>query len=198
MRTLGAATVAEATGASGLIARLYLWVSARDRTTGATQTMGLWTGADTVTETVGGELRTYYGAGNLLSVEPITWEAGLDVRMHRITLSSISPEVEQLIRSYDARLAPVDLYRGLVNATTNALVEAPHRLLAGTIDTVRLVTPAEGGAARCDLTVASSSRDLTRTLSLRYGDETMQQISSGDRFFRYADISGEAQVRWGA
>jgi len=197
MRTIGAPTVTEAATASGLIARLYIWVSARDRISGATQTLGLWTGDDVVTETIEGEARAYYGAGSLLGVEPITYEAGLSVRMQRVTVSSISPEVEQLVRGYDTRLAPLQIHRGLINATSNALVEEPHRLLSGTVDGITFATPAAGGNATCELTVANSSRDLTRGLTAKYSDETMRVMAPDDDFFRYADISGEVTVRWG-
>ena len=197
MRPIGAPTLTEASTASGLIARLYVWVSARDRATGAIQTLGLWSGDDVVSETVESEARTYYGAGALLAVEPITYEAGLSVRMQRVTLSSISPEVEQLVRGYDTRLAPVQIHRGLINATSNALVETPHRLLTGTVDEIAFTTPAEGGSATCEIRIANAARELTRGLTAKYSDETMKSLASGDDFFRYADISGEVTVRWG-
>ena len=197
MRTIGSATVTEAQTASGIVARIYVWFQARNRSTGATETLGLWTGADTVTELVEGESRTYYGAGSLLAVEPITYEAGLSVRMHRITLSSISPEVEQLVRTYEPRLAPVQIHRGLFNADSGVLVDPPHRLLFGTIDKIAFTTPAEDGSATCEITVANSSRELTRALTAKYSDETMKILSPGDLFFQYADVTGEVTVRWG-
>jgi hypothetical protein len=101
------------------------------------------------------------------------------------------------VRGYDTRLAPVQIHRGLINATSNALVEAPHRLLTGTVDEISFTTPAEGGSAACEITVANSSRELTRGLTAKYSDETMRIMAPGDAFFRYADISGEVTVRWG-
>jgi hypothetical protein len=197
MRTIGAPTVTEASTASGIIARLYVWFAARDRTTGATQTLGLWSGADVITETINGEARTYYGAGSLLAVDPITYTAGRAVQMHWISVSSVSPEVEQLVRGYEPRLAPVEVHRGLVNAVSNALVEAPHRLLLGNIDSISFTTPADGESATCEITVANSSRDLTRPLTAKYSNETMRIMAANDGFFQYGDVSGEVSTRWG-
>ncbi len=109
---------------------------------------------------------------------------------------SLLPTVP-LVRGYDTRLAPVQFHRGLINVTSNALVEEPHRLLVGTVDEIAFTTPVEGGSANCEITIANSSRELTRGLTAKYSDETMRIMVPGEAFFRYADISGEVTVRWG-
>jgi hypothetical protein len=47
-----------------------------------------------------------------------------------------------------------------------------------------------------EVTVASQTRDLTRGLRLKKSDES-HQLRSGDRFRRYADVSGKVKVWWG-
>lgn len=172
-----------------------LWITARNRATGAAETLGLWSGPDHQQFDIGGP-RDYYGAGNLLGLDRITYGTGLDVRMHTISLSALSPEVEQAIRGYDARLAPVEVHGLVVDPVANAMIGTPWLALRGWIDEVEIRTPAAGGEGGIDLRIASASRALTRTLSLKRGDASHQR-RSGDRFRRYAEISGSVSVAWG-
>lgn len=172
-----------------------VWITAKNRTTGLPESLGLWTGFDHQQIDVGG-LRDYYGAGNILGLDRITYGSGLDVRMHTITLAAISPEVEQAVRGYDARLAPVEVHGLLIDPVQNAIVGAPWLALRGWVDEVEIRTPAVDGEGGIDLRIASASRALTRTLSLKRGDASHQQ-RGGDRFRRYAEISGTVAVAWG-
>lgn len=195
MRTFDTAT-STAMSAPGIVARVLVWVRARDRSTGVEATLGLWNGDDTASITVGGVARTYYGAGALLGVDPIVYSAGVQVRMQRVSLSPLSPEVAQAIRGYEPRLAPVEIHRALFDPATMALVAEPHRMFKGWIDDVSITTPEIGGDAMCEVTLASAARALTRTLPLKKSDES-QKLRSGDRFRRYADISAAVDVYWG-
>lgn len=178
-----------------VIARTLLWITARNRATGLPESIGLWSGYDHQQFDIGG-LRDYYGAGNILGLDRITYGSGLEVRMHTFTLAAISPEVEQAVRGYDARLAPVEVHGVLYDPVTNQMVGTPWMALRGWVDEVEIRTPAAGGEGGIDLRVASSARALTRTLSLKRGDSS-QQLRSGDRFRRYAEISGTSSVSWG-
>lgn len=180
----------------GLRVHTLLWISARNRTTGAVEALGLWSGADHQQFDIGGSLRDYYGAGTLLGLDRITYGTGLEVRMHTISLSAISPEVEEAVRLYDARLAPVEVHGLVIDPVTNAIVGAPWAALRGWVDEVEIRTPAAGGEGGIDLRIASASRALTRTLSLKRGDASHQR-RGGDRFRRYAEISGSVPVAWG-
>ncbi|MFN4172709.1 MAG: hypothetical protein ACK4GW_13245 [Pseudorhodobacter sp.] len=182
--------------AGGFVARLLFWVAARNRTTGEVETIGIWNGRRDRAFTIGGATRTYKGAGGLLSVDPIVYIKGLGVQMQRARLSPIDEEVELLIRGYDARLAPVEIHRALFDPQSRALVDEPHRVFRGRIDKAPVTVPELGGEMSVEITMASSARDLTRTLALRKSDEA-QQLRSGDRFLRYADISGQVQTWWG-
>ena len=44
--------------------------------------------------------------------------------------------------------------------------------------------------------MASQTRDLTRGLALKKSDES-QKLRAGDRFRRYADVSGVPKTWWG-
>lgn len=196
MRTLPAAVAAYLAGRPDAIrVHTLVWLSARDRTTGLVQTMGLWNGPDHQQFDVGG-LRDYYGAGNVLGLDRITYGSGLDVRTHTITLAAISPEVEQAVRAYDPRFAPVEVHGLLIDPVQNIIVGAPWLALRGWVDEVEIRTPAVGSEGGIDLRIASASRALTRTLSLKRGDAS-QQRRGGDRFRRYSEISGATGDTWG-
>jgi hypothetical protein len=180
----------------GIVARLLVWIVAKNRTTGALEANGFWNGDQDATMTIAGESRLYVAAGALLGVEPVTEEIGATVRMQVIRLSGISPEAEQVLRGYEPRLAPVELHRMVFDPVTMAQVGAEQLLFRGAIDRVKIMTPAIGGPGVAEVTVASNARDLTRGLRLKKSDES-QQLRSGDRFRRYADVSGKVKVWWG-
>ena len=196
MRNYGPATLT-ALQARDVVSRALIWISARNRSTNAVETMGLWTGSDHETFDFGGEPRLYYGAGNVVDLPQITMQAGLAVRMHRLGLTSLTPEAMQLIRGYDVRFAPVEVHRALFTTNTRLLASTPHLVLKGFVDEVNLGTPAAGGAASCVLGIVTQARVLTQALSLKKSDET-QRLRSGDRFRRWTDVSGSVDVWWGA
>ena len=197
MRDYGSATLTNLQARGGIVSRVLIWFSARNRSTNAVETMGLWTGADHETITINAASRLYYGAGNVVELPQLTFQAGLAVRIHRLGLSPLTPEVMQLIRGYDVRFAPVDIHRALYSTDTRLLIEEPHRLLTGFIDEVDLGTPAVGGTSSCVLGIATSARVLTQNLALKKSDET-QRLRSGDRIRRWGDVSGSVEVWWGA
>lgn len=197
MRDYGSATLTNLQARGGIVSRVLIWFSARNRSTNAVETMGLWTGADHETITINAASRLYYGAGNVVELPQLTFQAGLAVRIHRLGLSPLTPEVMQLIRGYDVRFAPVEIHRALYSTDTRLLIEEPHRLLTGFIDEVDLGTPAVGGTSSCVLGIATSARVLTQNLALKKSDET-QRLRSGDRIRRWGDVSGSVEVWWGA
>ncbi len=196
MRSYDAPTLAALQSRTAVVARLLIWVIARNRSTGTPEALGLWTGSDDRSFTIAGTPRTYVGAGGLMGVPPLVAQTGIAVRMHRLTLSPLNDTVVDLIRTYDARFAPIEVHRALFDPVTTLLISEPHRVFKGLIDEIELPIDAENGDVRCEVTVASSARYLTRTLTLKRSDAS-QRRRVGDRFLRYADVSGEVDVYWG-
>lgn len=196
MRAYSPAVLARLQARDGIAVRLYVLISGRSYATGDMEAMALWTGADVVTRTLGTRTVTCYGAGGLIGIDPITMEPGLRVAMHRVSLSSLDPAAEMAMRGYDTRLARVEVWRGLHDPLTLRLIDAPHRLIKGRAHHLDMPRPAVGGDSTCTLTVASAAIALTRTVAARQSDED-QRRRQGDRFFRYADVSGSVQVYWG-
>lgn len=197
MRSYDANTAAYLAGETAIVAHVLIWIVAKNRGTGAAESIGFWTGDDHQAFTIGGVARTYYGAGDVLEVPAMIYEAGLSVRMHTFGLASLAPEVAQALRGYEPRLASVEVHRALFHTSSGALVAEPHRVLAGWIDEAEINTPEIGGQGGATITVASSARGLTRTLPICKSD-VQQQLRSGDRFRRYVDVSGSVDVFWGS
>lgn len=195
MRDYDAATAAAIADPGAICVRHLVWISARNRATGATETAGFWNGLDAQVFTISGEDRLYQGAGALLSIAPISAGVGLDVRMHELGLSEITPEVALAVRGYDPRLAPVEVHRVLLDPASGTLIAPPHRVLKGTVDSISLPDPVEGGSAPLTLTVADASRDLTQTLAAKKSDAAQRAIDPDDRGREYAALT--AKVFWG-
>lgn len=205
MRVTDPAIAAHLSARKPVLVRHMLWIKARNRATGAVEGLGLWDGDDHQDIAVNGQLRTYYGAGGLVSIEAIRQAKGTDVRRTRATLAPMAPEVAVAIRGYDPRTAPVEIHRQIYDPETMQPVGAPERLLKGRISEIELTYPAEKGGesddASCDITIATGTIEGTRGLALKKSDESqkLRKLPGGrpDRFYQYTDISGKVPVKWG-
>ena len=177
-------------------ADVLIWIAARNRGTGATETIGFWTGDDHQDFQIGSETRTYLGAGNLLGVDPLKWRTGLTVRTQRVRLSQVSPEAQQAIRGYDTRHAPVELHRAFFDAG-GVLIDAPHLLMRGFVDKVTLTTPEKGGSGDVSMEIASAGRALTKPLNRYRSNASLVARAPTDTFRKYASTTDKVEVPWG-
>lgn len=188
MRAYDAFTLARLQANADTIARKLVWVSGRNRETGAVESLGLWDGDDDQAINIGGTPRMYHAGGSVMQIPPVVSEIGLDVRMQSIVLSPINDAVIQAIRVYEPRLAPVEIHRALLDPETGGVIGDPHPVFRGWIDEVVITTPEEGGEGACELRCASTARAGTRTLGQRWSDESLKR--RGTRIARYADVGG--------
>ncbi|MTH62113.1 hypothetical protein [Paracoccus litorisediminis] len=195
MRSLAAAVVSRRAARVATHAESLVWISAKNRTTGAVESIGFWTGADHRVFSIGGQSRTYYGAGSLLEIPTIEASIGLEVRNITLGLSAISPEVEIALRGYECRFAPVQIHRAEYDDNGNLLAE-PERIFKGWANSAPIVTPPIDGASRASLEVVSNARALTRYGALTKSDQ-FQRLRSGDRFRRYSTLTQSADIYWG-
>ena len=181
-----------------LTAHWAIWITARDMATDAPFPVGYWTGDDATTLTVGGQARTYYGAGAALSIEPITYQLGAVVQTQRVSLGPLAPEVRQVLRGYDTRQAPVELH--LVTLDPAGAVTAIERAFKGVMDRFEInegpIDEHGNSTVVCDAELVSDARMLTRTLSLKQSDSSQRLRNSADGFRKYADVAGEVRVVW--
>ena len=197
MKLLPAALTAHLEAREGVSPRVLAWFEARNRTTGAAEALGLWQGADDRSFSIGGSLRTYYGAGQLLGVDPIATRSGVEVRRQRLVFSALTSEVEQLVRGYDARYGRAEVHVVHMVAGTDTFVSSPVRWLAGYIDEVSIRTGEAGGEGAVEIRIATAARALTQTLGRKRSDRSLRARAPADRFRRYADVSGSVKAWWG-
>ena len=79
-----------------------------------------------------GQARSYYGAGAALGIEPLTYELGAAVKVQRVSLGPLAPEVRQVLRGYDTRQAPALLHLVMLNAA--GAVTSVEEAFKGVID----------------------------------------------------------------
>ncbi|OWJ69820.1 hypothetical protein CDV50_15985 [Haematobacter massiliensis] len=193
MKSWSAARLAARTTRRGLKTRLLLWIAARNRQTGAIEGIGFWNGDDH--QTIAG--RPYFGAENLQAVGALVSEVGLTIRYLDVSFAGVTPEVLQAARGFDLKGAAVELHRVDFDLISDELIGSPERLFRGWIDRSIINTPPVGSSgALVELSLASASRALTRTLTTKYSDASQRLRDEDDRFFADAEIS--AQPMWGA
>lgn len=197
MRSYSTSTLAALQERGALSARSLLWITAKDRTTGDPESIGFWNGDDNLTFSIGGEDRIFYGAGSIIGIDPIVMTVGAVVQMQRVTLSAIAPEVEQAIRGYDTRLAPITIYRALFSTDSGALIDEPHVVFKGSIDSVPLKRNGIGSSFTGEMTIAGAARALTRSLPTMKSDADLRRRNPDDAFRQYASIAGSVPYYWG-
>lgn len=182
----------------------FVWIKAKNRSTGGLETMGLWSGWDTIEAqvldpaTMLPVTRTYHAGGSLLEVPAIPLTSDLTIQTIRIRLSQINDAVQLAIRGYDPKHAPIEIHRGYLDKNTQLMVAPAIPRFVGWINGAPIRTPAVGGEGGIEISCISHARLLTKTNPLKRSDE-MQKRRSGDRFRRYSDVAGGwiANVHWG-
>lgn len=196
MRDLPASALSLLQARRGFVSARFVDIEARNIVTGAAEFLRIWSGGESITIAIGGELRTYLGAGELLDPEPVTAASGLEVRVYQLRMAAVAPEVEDLVKGYQTRGARVELHRAIFDPLTMELAGAPSRLMLGVINTIDFPRGLPGELAACVVEVVPETRQLTFGNPAKKSDAD-QSLRSGDRFRRYADISGSIPVYWG-
>lgn len=187
------AQVADALASGTVSARWLVWIKARNRITGEVEAAGVSTLDDDMTLDIDGTPRTYAGAGPILGIPEITYEAGTVIQNQRLTLSILDPTTINLIRAYDSSFAPVEFRVCFFDTETGAVIGTPVAY-TGTVDTIKI---SEGEYASCEVVVASLNRNGTRTLTLKKSDAAQKIRNPNDNGRRYASVAGTIEVAWG-
>lgn len=203
MKSYSANTVA-ALAARRLKPRDFLTITARDRSTGDSVTVGFWSDLANVTalvidpETRLPALRAFYGSGSLISISDIPAIVGVSVETVTITMSQLHEQVEEAIRLYDCKQARVEIHTGLLDPDSNKLVDPAEPVFVGFVDKIEIRTPAEGGDGAAVLTCASGTQELLRSNPSTRSHADQQTRAPGDDFFRDAAVCGDWDHYWGA
>ena len=182
----------------GVHGEVLVWLTARNRSSGLPETIGLWSGDDHQDFVINGQTRTYYGAGNVIDVPPIRSMVGLKTVYHTITLPPVTDEVRQALVQYDANKAPVEVHVVPVDVDTGNALAEPIRMIKGTLQEAPEVLGEKG--ARSDntkLKVASSARRLSLGVPFLKSDEALKAVAPTDEGRAYIDVAGDWDVPWG-
>ncbi|UWR76630.1 hypothetical protein K4L04_01325 [Phaeobacter inhibens] len=175
--------------------RVLMWVEAKEHLTGDPKPLGIWDGRDHQKFEIDGEIRAFFGAGNIQQLKAFTSEAGLVIQNYGLDLAAFSPEVRALVRARDVRFARVQIYVVVFDPETGAQLGL-HRVFSGVIDGAPEEIGAAGGDALVKLNLVSNARLLTRKAPV-LKSQAAQSKREDDKFFQYADVSGSVPVFWG-
>ncbi|MDE4175806.1 hypothetical protein PXK01_16710 [Phaeobacter sp. PT47_59] len=181
----------------GTNAKVLLWFQAKNRQTGAPETLGFWSGDDHQEFLIGGEIRTYYGAGNVIDVPPIVARPGFQVRHYRVTVPPFTDEVKILLQQYKPRLAAVQIHSVPLDIDTGLPMGAPKRVFKGYLNQAPEEIGRKGGTSRTELVLVSGARKLTFGLPLKRSNAELQRRNAKDRGREYSDVAGSWTVPWG-
>lgn len=201
MQTLDPAFVASlrASRDAGIAPVYFFWVRAKNRTTGADETMGLWSGDEDITQNVqtpeGGLTSRAYLGGCNLRVADLVYVADLTDEPVTVSLSQIAPATQQLVRGYDVRMAYCEIHT--TSWVGGVFASVPQLQWIGVIDAGPIATPSVDGEGSIALTVRSElMSQLTAINPAKSSDSHQKRRQSGDRFSEYASTVQARKVRW--
>ena len=201
MRSLDPAELA-AIAARTVVARDFVVITVKDRLTGNTSPVGFWSDAGAFSCLVKNgrtglvEAQSFVG-GALVSIGDIPLISDISVRTVEVVLSGIDASVIDATKNYDARNAPITIYRGYLNPDTLELVAPAKSRFIGFIDEAPVVTPAEGGPSTVTLSCASHTRELTRKNPDVRSHESQILRKADDDFYHDTSVVETWEIFWG-
>lgn len=205
MRNISSSLLTALTNAreDGLAPRTLVHVTAKNRTTGVPQGVGLWSDLDDANITVLSGIdglpvtRLYYGGGSLLDVSDIPRVSDLTVQTVTIGLSQIADAAQQLVREYDVRLAKVEIHQVLLDPKSGQPVSTDAPVFLGEVDGAPISTPAVGGEGSIELKVISDAISMLTRQNPRKSSYEAQKRRQGDEWGLYAATVGTWKLPWG-
>lgn len=186
-----------------VVPRDFIWIVARNRSTGGAETFGAWSDLGDVSVPVldpstGQEItRTYRGIGAVISLSDVPLVAGLVVQSVTLTLNNIEPDVITLARQYDLTRARVELHRGYLDPQSRTLAAPARPRFSGFVDQESDVIAPAGENGALELELVSEVQDLTRSSKARRSDADQRLRSETDGFFRHVPVVPSWKIFWG-
>lgn len=193
-----------ALAARRLVARDFLWIVARDRSTGNPVSVGFWSDLENVNAFVINPdtglpvTRNYYAAGGLISIEDIPAVSVLQVQDVHIRMSQLDEMVANAVRLYDVKQARVEIHRGLFDPESRNMVAPAVVRFVGFVNKVEILTAAENEDGYVDITCVSHTQEMTRSNPATRSHEDQLTRNDTDTFFIDAAVVSEWDLDWGA
>lgn len=187
-----------------LVARDFLWIVARNRTTNLPESVGFWSDVEDATvlvldpETLLPVYRNYRAAGGLIEINEIPAVSVIQVQDIEIKMSQLDELVQQAVRLYDVKQARVEIHRGLFDPETRNLVAPALVRFVGFVNNLRITTPAENSDGGVYLSCVSHTQELTRANPATRSNEDQKLRNSTDLFFQDTAVVGQWNLDWGA
>ncbi|UXS00839.1 hypothetical protein [Agrobacterium tumefaciens] len=203
MRNISAENLA-ALEARQLVARDFLWFVVRNRATGVQVTDGMWSDVGNVSAAVIHPdtglpvTRDWYGSGTLVAIDDIPLVSNLSSQNVTIRMSQVSEHVQTLVRLYDCKQARVEIYRGLFDPDSRAMVAPAECRFVGFVDKLNIITPSENDEGSVTMICASHTQEMTRSNPATRSHATQILRQAGDAFYTDADTSSEWEFFWGS
>jgi hypothetical protein len=185
------------------VARDFLWIVARNRSTGAPEAVGFWSDVGAMSAAVIDPntglsvTRNFYGSGSLIDIDPIPLVSTLEVQKIRVRMSQIDSVVQQAVRDYDCKQAKVEIFRGLFSPDTRLLVSPAEPRFVGFIDEIDITTPSENEDGGVTLTCASHTQEILRSNPDTRSDASQRLRHSDDSFYKDTATVGDWELFWG-
>jgi hypothetical protein len=190
--------------ARSLVTRDFMRITARDRVTGELKTEGFWSGVRGVRawaidpETAAAVEYDFSGAGSLISTDPIPAVSNMTVQRVTVNFSLVEDRINELLRTYSLKNAPIVIWRGIFDPDTMTMVEAAQIRFVGFVDGAPTETPAEGQEGAIALECVSHAQELTRSNPDLRSHESQIIRAPGDDFLKDVATVGDIQIFWGA
>lgn len=144
------------------------------------------------------ESRDFYGSGTIISIDDIPMTSNLQAQNVNINMGQINAHVENLLRGYDLRQAPIEIYRGFFDPSSRLMVAPAEARFVGFIDSVEIDTPAENEFGNAIATCVSNTQEITRANSETRSQASQAVRVSNDGFFNDSATTGSWKVWWGS
>lgn len=177
----------------------FAFFTARNRTTGAVETMGLWTGDEDITLNVeatnGGVVSRQYLGGCNLDVDPPKYVMDLTDNPVTVTMSQIAPATQELVRGYDVRLAGCEVHS--MTMTGGSFTDMPTLDGVYIVDEAGIQTPAPGSDGAISLSLRTEiMHQLTAVNPAKSSHQHQRRRLTGDDFSKYSGVIRSRSIQW--
>jgi predicted Zn-ribbon and HTH transcriptional regulator len=192
-----------ALAARRLVARDFFSITVRTRDTGTPVSDHYWSDVWQITCDVmdpdagSADERIFEGAGGLIEISDIPLVSNITVQTVTVKLSQVVDRVNTLVRTYDAKQAPVQVFRGLFDSVTRLMVAPAECRSAGFVDKIEITTPAENEEGGVVLTCVSHTQEMTRYNPDTRSDVSQRLRSATDNFYQDTASVGDWEFFWG-
>jgi hypothetical protein len=186
----------------GIVPRVFVFITAKVRATGAPVSIGLWTGDEDISATVISgitglpEARSYVGAVNLV-VSDISRVSDLTTQTVTVEMSQIADAAQQLVRTYDIRLGKVEIHEMTLDVVSRQLSSNPEIAFLGQVDGAPVETPIVGQDGSLTISVISDAINMLERTNPRKSSYEGQKRRGGDEWGLYSSTIATWQIPWG-